>query len=148
MDHDLPFLSSELAKIIEAGIERELNQSVFYSPFRLFYRLFKKANPSLIQRVREILADDIQGTLINAEGWNKEVFINEKYLSDAGDLLIKKCYNIGIRLVKNRLSVKLAFKVMINRNLQQEIYNYILNQVKAKTEIILKDAAVNAMFIS
>lgn len=148
MDNDLTFLSSELTKIIEAGIERELNQSVFYSPFRLFYKLFKKANPALIERVREILANDIQDTLINAEGWHKEVFINEKYLSDAGDLLIKKCYNIGIRLVKKRLSVKLAFKAVINHDLQQEIYNYILSQVKAKTELILKEATVNATVIS
>ena len=52
IDISLPI---ELAKIIEAGIERQLNQSILYSPFRLFLRLFKSKNPQLVQRVQMTL---------------------------------------------------------------------------------------------
>lgn len=138
MENSLSILTTKLASITEAGIERQLNQSIFYSPFRLFYRLFKKKNPQLIQQIRELLANDIQNELLSLENWDQEIFIKKGgHLSAEGNLLIKRCYNIGIRLVK-KLSVKMAFRALRDRSLQQELYGYILDQTKEKTITILK----------
>lgn len=138
MDKSLSILIKELASITEAGIERQLRQSIFYSPFRLFYRLFKNNNPQLIQQVRELLANDIKNTLQSLENWDQEIFIKKGgHLTAEGNLLIKRCYNIGIRLV-NKLSVRMAFRAMRDRSLQQELYSYILDQTKEKTATILK----------
>jgi hypothetical protein len=138
MEEELSELSSELARMIEAGIERQLNQSIKYSPLRLFLKLFKKGNPRLIQSIRNTLTDDIQETLINIEGWDQGVFTKKGYLSDEGNLLVKKCYNIGIRLVR-KLNVRSAFRIVKDRNLQKEIYDHILEKVGEKAAEILKD---------
>ena len=138
MDKSLSLLTTKLASITEEGIERQLKQSVCYSPFRLFYKLFKKSNPQLIQQVRELLANDIQNTLQSLENWDQEIFIKKGgHLSAEGNLLIKRCYNIGIRLVK-KLTVRMAFRAMKDRSLQQELYGYILDQTKEKAANILK----------
>lgn len=134
IDISLPI---ELAKIIEAGIERQLNQSILYSPFRLFLRLFKSKNPQLVQRVRNILANDIENCLLEISNFKADDFVQNNHLTDEGRLLAKKGYNIGIRVVK-RLNVRMAFRVIRDPNLQQQIYNYILKQIKEKAEEILQ----------
>ena len=121
IDISLPI---ELAKIIEAGIERQLNQSILYSPFRLFLRLFKSKNPQLVQRVRNILANDIENCLLEISNFKADDFVQNNHLTDEGRLLAKKGYNIGIRVVK-RLNVRMAFRVIRDPNLQQQIYNFL-----------------------
>lgn len=138
MQSDLTFLSSEIAKIIESGIEKQLRQSIKYSPFRLFYSLFKKKNPQTIQRIRNMLANDIQATLSDIEKFNVGIFAKNNSINNTGRVLIKNSYNVGIRLVK-KLNVKMAFRALRDESLQQKIYNYILKQVKAKTLNILDD---------
>lgn len=137
MTNNQDLLFQELARIIEAGVDRQLNQSIFYSPFRLFYGLFKKRNVHLMNRVREMLLKDIKSNLTRIEGWDQEIFVTNGEFSFEGKLLIKRSYNVGIRVVK-RLSVKRAFRAFRDRSLQQNIYNYILNQVSQKAEAILK----------
>ena len=63
--------------------------------------------------------------------------MQNNHLTDEGRLLAKKGYNIGIRVVK-RLNVRMAFRVIRDPNLQQQIYNYILKQIKEKAEEILQ----------
>lgn len=138
MQNELSFLSSQLATIIEAGVERQLNSSIKYSPFRLFYSLFKKKNPQTIQNIRNMLMRDIEQIISGIDNFNAQVFVKNEALNDAGMLLRKRSYNIGIRIVK-KLSVKMAFRAVRDPDLQNKIYNYILKQVKAKTEDILED---------
>ena len=122
MQSDLTFLSSEIAKIIESGIEKQLRQSIKYSPFRLFYSLFKKKNPQTIQRIRNMLANDIQATLSDIEKFNVGIFAKNNSINNTGRVLIKNSYNVGIRLVK-KLNVKMAFRALRDESLQQKIYN-------------------------
>ena len=138
MQNDLAFLSSEIAKIIESGIEKQLSQSIKYSPFRLFYSLFKKKNPQTIQRIRNMLANDIQESLSSIEGFDATIFTKNNTMNDTGRLLRKRSYNIGIRLVK-KLNVKMAFRALKDNSLQQKLYNYVLKQTKAKAVEILDD---------
>ncbi len=128
---DLGALPIELVRIIEAGIERQLNCSIIYSPFKLFYFLFKRANLGLYQRIREVLAEDIEKSLLGIAGFSQEIFIQNQELTTKGNLLMKRSYNIGIRLIKNQLGVKKAFRVLKDPELQQEVYNYILDKVVA-----------------
>lgn len=131
-------LPEEMVKIIEAGIEKQLSQSIFYSPFRLFLRLFKSKNPQLVQRVRNILKQDIELIFLENNNFKVEDFVQNNILTNEGRLLIKRGYNIGIRVVK-KLTVKMLFRVMRDQEMQQKIYNYILTQVRQKTIAILQD---------
>lgn len=136
MKDNLSFLSSELVRMLEKGIEKQLSRSIFYSPFRLFYRLFKRNNPQLIQRVKDSMARDIAEVLSNIEHFNPKIFMEMESPTDEGRILMKRAYNIGIRVVKS-LSVKLAFKAFQDQSLQQEIYNYILTQTRDRASLIL-----------
>ena len=84
-----------------------------------------------------MLANDIAKTLSEIENFDVTIFTKNNSLNDTGRLLRRKSYNIGIRLVK-KLNVKMAFRALRDRSLQQKIYNYLLNQTKKKTEEILE----------
>ena len=131
------YLSQEIVKMLEAGFNKQLNQSIFYSPLRLFYNLFKKTNPQAIERVKEILREDIGKCLNGIENFDQSFFIEAGQFSAAGNQLMKKCYNIGIKLLKKDLTVRLAFRAFRNPDLQQKIYYHILERVQICTIKIL-----------
>ena len=61
---------------------------------------------------------------------------------DEGDLMIKRCYNIGIKLVK-QINVKTAFKALKDKNLQQEIYTHILEKVREKAIRTIEESKIS-----
>jgi hypothetical protein len=130
-------LSLEIVIVMEAGFDRELNKSIFYSPLRLFYNAFKKKNPNSIEQVRKMLREDIEQCLNGIENFDQSFFIKSGELSDDGKQLMKKCYNIGIKLLKKDLSVKVAFRALRNSDFQQQIYHHILKRVQICTIQIL-----------
>ena len=131
-------LAAEIARIIEAGINRHLNDSMLYSPFKLFFNLFKKSRPQLINQARSMLKEDISQRFNKIKNFDQNLFINEDRFLEAGNLLMKKCYNIGIRLLKKDLTIVLAFKALRSQELQWQIYEHILDQTQNVAEEILK----------
>ncbi|MBL6664440.1 MAG: hypothetical protein ISQ34_01195 [Rickettsiales bacterium] len=138
MQNELSLLSGELAKMLEAGLERQINSSIRYSPFRLFYHLFKKKNPQTIQRVRDMLIADIETSLREIQGFDATIFVQGGEFSDSGKLLRKRAYNLGIRILK-KLGVKMAFRVVKDAPLQNRLYNFVLNQIKTKADDICEN---------
>lgn len=130
-------LAPELVKMVEAGINKHLKHSFIYSPFRVAFNLFKKSNPNTMQQVRNYVAQDVAKLLLEVPGYSEEDFIYEGGFSKQGQELRKLCYNVGIRLMKNKLNVRLAFKALRNNDIRQEIYNYVLDNIaKSVTKII------------
>jgi len=130
-------LSFEIVKAMETGVNRYLNKSIIYSPFRLFYNLFKKANLNLIEQARNMVREDVRRQLDSIENFNDKTFIEGSTIKPKGMKLLQICYNIGIRLLKEKLTVMTAFKVMRNHELRDEIYNYILNEVKEAAQYVM-----------
>lgn len=135
MQSELSFLSSELTKMLEDGLERQMNSSIKFSPFKLFYNLFKKKNPQTIQRVKNMLTADIEASLREIENFDASAFVKDGEFSNSGKLLRRKAYNIGVKLVK-KLGVKMAFRVVRDPALQNRLYNFILGQIKNRAEDI------------
>jgi|TARA_Y100000389_G_C17469290_1_gene528761 hypothetical protein len=127
-------LSQEITKLIEAGINKHIKSSFLYSPFRITLDLFKKSNPNTIRQVRSYVAQDIENILKNINNYDEEIFLYEGGFSNKGQEVRKLAYNIGIRLMKNKLNTRLAFKALRNNEIRQEIYNYILENVKYSVE--------------
>lgn len=124
-------LSSEITRLIEAGAEKQMKRSLSYAPFRLFYSLLKKRNPNTIDQIRMNLSKDIKQTLSEIENFREEVFWHQHGVpTDQGFALIKSCFNIGIRILRDKLNVKLAFRLMREEALRQELYNHVLSEVR------------------
>ncbi len=131
-------LQIEIVKALEDGFNKHLNRSIIYSPFRLFFSLFKKSNPKLMERAREIIRKDVLGVLTEITGFDETVFlVKQNQFTPKGKELLKKCYNIGIRILKKDLTVMLAFRAIRDQQLREEIYNNILVQVQNAVFIIL-----------
>jgi len=132
-DRDLSF---EIVKAVETGINKYLNRSITYSPFRLFYNLFKKSNPKLIEQVRATVRNDIENILQSITNFKPEFFIEGNAIRPKGIRLLQICHNIGFKLLKEKLTIITAFKALKNQQLRNEIYSYILGEIEEAVEYI------------
>jgi hypothetical protein len=124
-------LEFKIVQALEDGFNKHLKRSFVYSPFRLFFNLFKKANPKSVEQARQILREDILKIISSIEGFNQAIFlVKQTQLTPKGKEMLKKCYNIGIRILKYELTVTLAFKALRDHNLLQDIYENILKEVQ------------------
>jgi hypothetical protein len=124
-------LQTDIVQALETGFNTHLKRSFIYSPFRLFFNLFKKGNPKSVDRARQIIGEDILEILIAIDGFDQSIFlVKQNQLTPKGKELLKKCYNIGIRVLKNDLTTILAFRALRDYELRQETYQHILEQVQ------------------
>ena len=130
-------LSAEATRLLEAGITKYLNQSIIYSPLRLFYNLFKKNNPQTIASIREIVREDIEKCLNDIENFKEEIFVASNGWTMPGKDFLRSCYNIGIDVLRKKLTVMMAFKVLRNAEVRDEIYNNILQDVRSAAVKVL-----------
>ncbi len=125
-------LQTEIVQALETGFNTHLNRSFIYSPFRLFFNLFKKSNPKSVENARQIIREDIFEIISAIDGFDQSLFlVKQNQLTPKGKELLKKCYNIGIRILKKELTVTLAFRALRDYELLQEVYNHILEEVQA-----------------
>ena len=136
MNNDRDF-SVEIVKAIESGINKHLDVSVIYSPFKMFYLLFKKANPALIDQIRGKVRNDIYNKLVQIPGFQFEIFLNNNEITSKGGQLLKISYNIGIHILKKQLTVITAFKAITNAHVRNQTYNYILSVVERSASRVL-----------
>ena len=123
-------LPSEITRLIELGINTHINRTFFYSPLKLMLNLFKKRNTNLVEQVRQNVSNDISILLSKIDGFENEIFFNHGAITQPGKQLLKTSYNIGIKLMKYKLNLRLSFMALRDKKLQQEIYNYILEEIK------------------
>lgn len=122
-------LAKEIVKAVETGVNRFLKRSIIYSPFKLFYNLFKKSNPKTMDSVRQRVRDDIDSNTKTIENFNPEIFITGITVLPQGRKLLQRCYEIGLSILKTKLTVVLAFKLIRDAELRDEIYNDVLNDI-------------------
>jgi hypothetical protein len=127
----------EIVKAIEAGVNKHLGNSMLYSPFKVFFNLFKRANPNLMNNIRGRVRNDIYNRLTHISGFNTEVFLIDNNLTDKGHNLLKICYNLGIHFLKKELTVVSAFKVVTNHHFRSHMYNHILDLVSRSASRVL-----------
>jgi len=124
-------LQTDIVQALETGFNTHLNRSFIYSPFRLFFNLFKKSNPKSIDSARQMIGEDVLEIISAIEGFDQSIFlVNQNQLTSKGKELLKRCYNIGIRVLKKDITVSLAFRALRNYELRQEIYRHILEQLQ------------------
>ena len=124
-------LQTKIVQALETGFNTHLNRSFLYSPFRLFFNLFKKSNPKLMDGARQVIGEDILEIISALDGFDQSIFlVKQSQLTHKGKELLKKCYNIGIRVLKKDLNITLAFRALRDSELRQEIYQHILEQVQ------------------
>lgn len=130
----------ETVRLLEAGVNKHLNKSFRYKPLRYFYRKFQRNNPQTVANARDIVAQDIAEILSQMMGYNEAAFVVYGNATEAGKLFFKRVYNIGINLLKKRLTVMQAFRVISNPNFRMQVYDFILKSVqKAANEFMQKD---------
>ncbi len=130
-------LSAEVTRLIEAGINKHLNRSIIYSPLRLFYNLFKKNNPQTIASIRELVREDIEKCLNDTANFKQEIFVASNGWTMPGKDFLRSCYNIGIDLLRTKLTVMVAFKAFRNTEVRDGIYNDILEDVRNAAIIVM-----------
>ncbi len=123
-------LATEVTRLLEAGVMKQLNSSIFYSPLRYFYNRFKRNKPQTIDYARSVLRQDIEGILMQIPGFNPGVFVVNGGATDAGKLFLRRIYNIGINLLKKHLTIRQAFSVLTNSSVREQVYSFILKSVK------------------
>jgi hypothetical protein len=124
-------LQTEIVQAMEAGFNKHLGRSIIYSPFRLFFALFKKSHPKSVEYARQIIREDVEAIISAIDGFDQSVFIiKQNQFTPKGKELLKKCYNIGIRVLKKDLTVTLAFRALRDYEMRQEIYQHILEQLQ------------------
>ena len=129
--------ATEIVIAMERGVDKYLAASIKYAPFRIFYNLFKKANPILMDQIRGAVRNDVYNVITAIPGFSFEVFLVDDELQPKGKQLLQICYNIGIHILKKQLNVRMAFKVVTNSHVRNQIYSYILNVVERSTSRIL-----------
>jgi len=138
-ERDFP---TEIVKAIETGINKHLDSSFKYSPFKLAFNLFKRSNPRLMDQVRGMVRNDIQVTIAQIQGYNPEVFMSGGILTIKGKQMLKISYNIGIHLMRNQLNVLMAFKALTNSAVRNQIYTYILQVTQRSVSSVLHSGGV------
>jgi len=130
-------LSAEVTRLIEAGINKHLNRSIIYSPLRLFYNLFKKNNTQTIASIRELVREDIEKYLNDIADFKQEIFVASNGWTMPRKNFLRSCYNIGIDLLRTKLTVMVAFKAFRNAEVRDGIYNDILEDVRSAAIIVM-----------
>lgn len=123
-------LATEVTRLLEAGVTKHLNSSIFYSPLRYFYNRFKKNNPQIIYNARNIVRQDIAQVLQKVPDFHQGYFILNGEATDTGKSFLKRVFNIGINLLKKRLTIMQAFKVLTNSDFRMQVYGLILKSVE------------------
>ena len=136
-------LSKEVTKAIEAGINKHLNRSLVYSPLKFFYNLFKKNNPDAIDQARKIANNDIKQCLSIVDEFDEGIFVQQNEMTAQGKRLLQTCYNIGISLLKKKLTVMTAFRALKNETVRDKIYGNILDEVKKATADLVNKQIAN-----
>tara|TARA_A100001015_G_C14959799_1_gene700347 strand:+ start:972 stop:1403 length:432 start_codon:yes stop_codon:yes gene_type:complete len=131
-------LGEEMVKAIEAGLDKHLKGSIKYAPFKLFLKMFREKNPELVSNIRIAVAGDIINVVGGVKDFSKTMFIKDNQLSPLGHELLKKCYNIGIYILKKRLTVVMAFRVVTNTRIRNQLYNFLLNAIEVSTYKIIE----------
>jgi hypothetical protein len=131
-------LAREAVKAMEAGFYKHLNRSFIYSPFKLFFNLFKKSNQGTIAHAKEVIRQDVQKILQQIDNFEESKFIDDDdKITPIGKKFLQKCYNIGINILKKDLTIGLAFKAIRDHNLRGQIYDNILHSVQNVAERLL-----------
>ena len=123
-------LATEVTRLLEAGVMRQLNSSIFYSPLRYFYNKFKKNNPQSIDSARNIIKQDIAEILAKIPKFRDDLFVYNGEATDNGELFLTRTYNIGINLLKKHLTVRQAFRVLSDSNARMQVYEFMLKSVE------------------
>jgi hypothetical protein len=122
--------SLEIVREIEIGINQFLAKSIKYSPFSLFFKLFKKSYPKLINDIRYYIAQDIEYIIKDNDNFNMNDISNKDYdLSLKGEELLESYKKLGSDIFKKHLSVKKSFKLISNLDFRQKFYTFFLNEV-------------------
>jgi len=123
--------SLEIVREIEIGINNFLKKSIKYSPFTLFYKLFKKSYPKTIHDIRHYVANDIEDILRNYENFDMDELSNETYdLSPNGEFILECYEKFGKEIFEKHLTVKKAFNLISKAEFRQEFYDLFLNDIK------------------
>jgi hypothetical protein len=123
-------LMAEVVVALEKGVNRQLNNSFLYSPFRFFFRRFERNNVQTMSAVRDVVKNDISILFNDIKGFNISYFIQDGVITDGGKELLTKSFNIGIHLIKKKLGVRGAFKVLTNSSFRDQIYEFVLTSLR------------------
>ena len=134
LDRDL---SLEIVKAIEAGVHKHLDNTVSYMPFKLFYAMFRAANPKIMSHVKGVVRNDIYTKLIAIPDFDFSVFIQGSEITPKGKQLLTMSYNLGIHILKKDLTVVSAFKMITNSHFRNHIYSYVLDLVGRSASRVL-----------
>lgn len=129
--------SLEIVKAMESGVHKHLDNSIPYTPFKLFYAIFRAANPKIMNNVKGVVRNDIYNKLMSIPGFDFAVFINGSEFTLKGKQLLKISFNIGIHLLKKDLNVVSAFKMVTNAQFRNHIYAYVLDLVGRSASKVL-----------
>lgn len=132
--------SMEIVKAIESGVHKHLDSSITYTPFKLFYAIFKATNPKMMNNVKGVVRNDIYNRVTAIPDFDFNVFINGAELTPKGKQLLQISFNIGIHLLKKDLNVASAFKVVTNAAFRSHIYSYVLDVVSRSASRVLHHA--------
>lgn len=123
----------EITREIEVGINNFLAKSIKYSPFKIFYNLFKKGNTKLMDDIRHYVAKDILHILENSHDFNiDDCSNNDYYLLPYGEELLKSYEELGKDIFRKYIGVKDSFKLVSNKKFRVNFYHLFLNQVKER----------------
>ena len=136
-------VSDEVVRLLEAGINKHLNKSFRYRPLRYFYRKFQRNNPQAVANARHIASQDIAQVLSQIMGYNDSNFVVNGQATDDGKLFFKRVYNIGINLLKKRLTVMQSFRAITNSDFRMQVYDFILKSVQKSASDLMQNATVN-----
>ncbi|MBT4989325.1 MAG: hypothetical protein HOM96_02145 [Rickettsiales bacterium] len=123
-------LYKEMTTALEKGFFKQLDSSVKYSPVKFFIHLFMNANPKVIDNVRDYIRNDIENTLAELDFYQENYFITNAGLTEQGKALLKQCYNLGIFILREKLTVKTTFKLVTNADFRYQIYIFTLGSVE------------------
>lgn len=129
----------EITTALERGFFKELNSSIKYSPLKFFIHLNLNMYPERMNEIRQIVRDDIEQTLVEIDFYQHENFFTNNGPSIMGNELLKQAYNLGIFILKEKLTVKSGFKLMQNQDFRSQVYIFILGSLeRAANKIINK----------
>jgi len=129
----------EVVKAVEAGIFKQINGRIVYSPLKLLIKLLIKANPDLMEQIRMRVASDLEFKFSEIANYQLEFFLKDGALTEHGKKALQISYNIGIFLMKDKLTVKIAFKILKDPDLREEYYSFLLNSVTNSVAAIVTD---------
>jgi hypothetical protein len=119
----------ELVKAVETGVFKQINGRIIYSPLKLLIKLLIKANPDMMNRIRARVASDLEYRFGEIPNYSLELFVQNNQKTAIAKEALQISYNIGIFLMKEKLTVKLAFKALKDSSLREEYYFFVLDSV-------------------